>query len=133
MKDRLPSWPCCFLSTVSLYSSSSFSVSSLKGLGGRERVCSSSSMMKAWLKGESKMTIQSLDVMHFAVNRSSYSCEIMTTGYTFVFKSFSKLLIHSSFSHKNICIQFSYRNVKVQISSFDPVMDCVDCLLIKIN
>lgn len=47
----VPSWPCCFLSTVFLYSSSSFSVRLPKGLGGRERVYSSSSLMKAWWGG----------------------------------------------------------------------------------
>lgn len=50
-QDWTPSWPFCFLSTRVLYSSSTLSVSSLKGLGGRERVSSSSSVMKAWRRG----------------------------------------------------------------------------------
>lgn len=53
----LPSWPCCFLSTVFLYSSSSFSVRLPNGLGGRERVYSSSSVMKAWLEGEHRSDV----------------------------------------------------------------------------
>ncbi len=123
MKDRLPSWPCCFLSTVFLYSSSSFSVRLLKGLGGRERVCSSSSMMKACLKGEKKMTFWSPDVIHFAVNRSNCSNGTMTTGFSKSSEQFSNLYFIFTQQYMHFWL-LSYRN-QIQISSFDPVMRCV--------
>lgn len=73
----IPSWPCCFPSTRLLYSSSSFSVRSLKGLGGRVRVSSSSSMMKAWRKEKSNFTtvISGFTSCYFFFSHTVNSCD----------------------------------------------------------